>query len=177
MEVKKQFKWFTIFEYEKEQDYLREMHNSGWKFVKVTGLGMYHFEKCFPQDVVYQLDYNKDGLAHKGEYLKMFDDCGWEYIQDFFGYSYFRKAVSDDGIAEEIFCDDESRLQMMQRVLKGRMLPLLIIFFLVLLPQYLTNLYIHNYFIAAFVGGILSMYIVIFAIFFVKYNQYKSDRK
>ena len=45
MQVKKQFKWFTIFEYEKEQDYLREMHKSGWKFIKVIGLGMYHFEK------------------------------------------------------------------------------------------------------------------------------------
>ena len=101
MQVKKQFKWFTIFEYEKEQDYLREMHKLGWKFIKVTGLGMYYFEKCIPQDVVYQLDYNKDGLAHKDEYLKMFDDCGWEYIQDFFGYSYFRKAVAEDGVAEE----------------------------------------------------------------------------
>lgn len=178
MEAKKQFKWFTIFEYEKEQDYLREMHKSGWKFVKVTGLGMYHFEKCFPQDVVYQLDYNKDGLAHKDEYLKMFDDCGWEYIQDYWGYSYFRKAVSDDSIAEEIFCDDESRLQMMKRVLKGRMLPMLIIFFCVLLPQFLTNLFPpHNYFIAALFGGALAMYIVTFAIFLVKYNHYKNNPK
>lgn len=177
MEIKKEFKWFTIFEYEKEQDYLREMHKAGWKFVKSTGLGMYHFEKCLPQDVVYQLDYNKDGLAHKDEYLKMFDDCGWEYIQDYLGYSYFRKAVSDDGIAEEIFCDDESRLQMMQRVLKGRMLLLLIIFFLVLLPQFLINLFDARYFIAAFTGGILTMYIVIFTIFFVKYSQYKRKRK
>lgn len=177
MEVKKQFKWFTIFEYEKEQDYLREMHKSGWKFVKVTGLGMYHFEKCLPQDVVYQLDYNKDGLSHKDEYLKMFDDCGWEYIQDFFGYSYFRKTVDEDGAAEEIFCDEESRFQMMQRVLRGRMLPLLIIFFLILLPQLLTNLFnTHNYLIAAFVGGVLTMYIVIFVLFLVKYSQYKSSR-
>lgn len=30
-------------------------------------LDYYHFEKCLPQDVVYQLDYNKDGLAHKDE--------------------------------------------------------------------------------------------------------------
>ena len=81
METKKQFKWYTIFEYEKEQDYLRNMHRSGWKFVKVKGLGVYSFEKCVPQDVVYQLDYNKEGLSHKDEYLKMFDDCGWEYIQ------------------------------------------------------------------------------------------------
>lgn len=178
MQVKKQFKWFTIFEYEKEQDYLREMHKSGWKFIKVTGLGMYHFEKCIPQDVVYQLDYNKDGLAHKDEYLKMFDDCGWEYIQDFWGYSYFRKAVSEDGVAEEIFCDEESRFQMMQRVLKGRMLPLLVIFLAVLLPQFILNLFsYHNYFVATFIGVILVMYISIFTMYFTKYNQYKDNRK
>lgn len=178
MQVKKQFKWYTIFEYEKEQDYLREMHKSGWKFIKVTGLGMYHFEKCIPQDVVYQLDYNIDGLAHKDEYLKMFDDCGWEYIQDFLGYSYFRKAVSEDGVAEDIFCDEESRFQMMQRVLKGRMLPLLVIFLAVLLPQFILNLFsYHNYFVATFIGVILVMYISIFTMYFTKYNQYKDHRK
>lgn len=178
MQIKKQFKCFTIFEYEKEQDYLQEMHKSGWKFVKITGLGMYHFEKCIPQDVVYQLDYNKEGLAHKEEYLKMFDDCGWEYIQDFLGYSYFRKAVAEDGVAEEIFCDEESRFQMMQRVLKGRMLPLLTIFLAILLPQFMIQLFsYHNYFIAAFIGAVLVLYVSIFLMCFMKYQQYKADRK
>ena len=178
METKIQFKWFTIFEYEKEQDYLCQMHKAGWKFVKVNGLGMYHFEKCTPQDVVYQLDYNKDGLAHKDEYLKMFDDCGWEYIQDYVGYSYFRKAVETGGTAEEIFCDEESKFQMMQRVIKGRMTPLLFIFFLTLLPQFLIHLLItHNYFVAGFVGCILAMYIVIFVMYFMKYSWYKRTRK
>ncbi len=178
METKKQFKWFTIFEYEKEQDYLRRMHMAGWKFVKVNGLGMYHFEKCAPQDVVYQLDYNKDGLAHKDEYLKLFDDCGWEYLQDYVGYSYFRKAVGLGKEAEEIFCDEESKFQMMQRVMKYRMTPLLIIFFLILLPQFLIHLLsTYNYFVAAFVGGVLAMYVVIFVTCFVKYSQYKRNRK
>lgn len=178
MDTKKQFKCFTIFEYEKEQDYLREMHKAGWEFVKVKGFGMYYFEKCAPQDVVYQLDYNKDGLKHKDEYLKMFDDCGWEYIQDYAGYSYFRKAVADDGVAEEIFCDEESKFQMMQRVIKGRMLPLLILFFSVLLPQFITNLFnTHNYLIASFVGGVLVIYLAIFSMCFVKYTQYKKRRK
>ena len=177
MEAKKQFKWFTIFEYEKEQNYLQEMHKSGWKFVKVEAIGFYYFDKCLPQDVVYQLDYNKDGLAHKDEYLKMFEDCGWEYLQDHSGYSYFRKTVSDDGIAEEIFCDDESRFQMMQRLLKGRMLPLLAIF-CVLLLQFLKQLIdTHNYFLATFTGIVLIMYIVVFATFFAKYYQYKRNRK
>ena len=178
MNMKKQFKIFTIFEYEKEQDYLREMHRMGWKLVKVKGLGMYYFEKCTPQDVVYQLDYNKDGLEHKDEYLQLFHDCGWEYIQDYAGYSYFRKAVSEDGIAEEIFCDEESKFQMMQRVIKGRMLPLLILFFAVLLPQFIDNLlHSQNYLIASLVGGVLGLYLVIFGISFVKYMQYKEHRK
>lgn len=177
METKKQFKWFTIFEYEKEQDYLRNMHKSGWKFIKVKGFGIYHFEKCVPQDVVYQLDYNKDGLNHKDEYLKMFDDCGWEYLQEYAGYSYFRKAVSESGEAEEIFCDEESRLQMMNRVIKGRGLLLLVMFFAVLLPQFITNFFSHNYLASTLLGGVLAMYIVIFATGFVKYKQYKNNTK
>ncbi|MBQ4313574.1 MAG: DUF2812 domain-containing protein [Clostridia bacterium] len=176
METKKQFRWFSIFEYEKEQDYLREMHRSGYKFVRVKGFGTYHFEKCDPADVVYQLDYNKEGLANKEEYLQMFEDCGWEYLQDYAGYSYFRKPVSESGVAEEIFCDDDSRLQMMERVIKGRMLPLLILFFCVLLPQLVNNLFaLRNYLVAAFLGGIIAVYVVVFAYCAVKYINYRDS--
>ncbi|MEE1009923.1 MAG: DUF2812 domain-containing protein [Agathobacter sp.] len=178
METKKEFKFFNIFEYEKEQTYLQNMHKSGWKFVKVTGLGKYLFEKCVPEDVVYQLDYNQEGLANKDEYLKMFDDCGWEYIQDFAGYSYFRKKVSQGSPKEEIFCDDDSRIQMMERVLKGRMMPLLIIFFSVLLPQFFVNAFDrHNYIIATLIGSVLIMYLIIFITFSVKYNNFRHRRR
>ena len=57
MKTKKEFRYFTIFNYENEQEYLREQHKHGWKFVKVTGLGMYHFEECDSEDVIYPLDY------------------------------------------------------------------------------------------------------------------------
>ena len=176
--MKKEFKYFSIFNHESEEEYLRSQHQHGWEFVKVTGIGMYHFQECEPEDVIYQLDYNQDGLRHKEEYLKMFEDCGWEYMQDFFGYSYFRKAVTEDGIEEEIFCDEESRFQMMQRVIKGRMLPMLILFFLVLMPQFMSNLfYTHNYLAVALIGGVLAMYFVVFGTCFVKYNQYKNNKK
>ena len=176
METKKQFKWFTIYEYEKEQEYLRRMHREGWKFRKVSGLGMYHFEACVPEDVVYQLDYNQEGLAHKDEYVQMFRDCDWEYLQDYAGYSYFRKAVSEDGIAEEIFCDSESRLQMMERVFKGRMQPLLALFCSVLIPLFILSLTVyHCYPLAVFLGCILAIYLLIFASCSAKYNQYKNS--
>ncbi len=178
METKKEFRWFTIFEYEKEQEYLRARHREGWKFVRVTGLGSYHFEACEPADVAYALDYNEEGLAHKEEYVRMFADCGWEYLQDFFGYSYFRKPVSeaDDGDTA-IFCDDESRLAMMERVIKGRMLPLLILFCCVLLPQFVLNMTVyHNYFVTAFLGIILGIYIAVFAAGAVMLARYRSRK-
>ena len=176
METMKQFKWFTIFKYEQEQEYLRQMHKDGWKFVQVKGLGMYHFEKCEPKDVVYQLDYNKEGLEHKDEYVQMFADCGWEYILDYAGYSYFRKEVSEDGMAEEIFCDEDSRLQMMERVLKGRLLPLLIIFLCCLLPQFLINLLsTHNYIVAGLMGSILGLYVGVFLYCAKKFHQFRSS--
>ncbi len=177
MTTKREFKYFTIFAYEKEQDYLREMHKSGWKFVRVSGFGMYHFKKCEPEDVVYQLDYNKEGLAHKEEYIQMFQDCGWEYLQEYVGYSYFRKSASEMNGNEEIFCDDSSRLHMMERVFKGRMVPLFVLFFAVLLPQFCIQISMHNYSIAFMVGLVLILYIVVFAAGAKKYWEFRGHKR
>ncbi|MBQ3228990.1 MAG: DUF2812 domain-containing protein [Clostridia bacterium] len=175
---RKQFKYFSIFEYEKEEKYLREMHKSGWRFLKVTGLGVYHFEKCIPADVIYQLDYNQDSKEHKDEYLQMFSDCGWEHIQEYAGYSYFRKPAAEMNGDEEIFSDNESKLQMMERVLKGRMLPLLIIFFCCLVPQFVINIFsTRNYAAAGVIAGVLLLYIAVFTYAVVNYLKAKNDRR
>ena len=139
-EVKRQFKYFTIMEYEDEQEYLRRMHNDGWKFKSVAFPGIYTFEACEPEDVVYQLDYNQEGIKNKAEYLQMFQDCGWEYLCDFVGYSYFRKSVSEMQGEEEIFNDNSSKLDMLYRVYQGRMMPLIVIFLLIICPQLLSLL-------------------------------------
>lgn len=116
------FKFFTIAEHEKEEEFLREQHKQGWKFQKIGGLGAYHFVKCEPEDVVYQLDYNLEGASHRSEYHQMFQDCGWEYIQEFMGYSYFRKPVAEmKNGEEEIFSDDASKADMIKRVIAGRL--------------------------------------------------------
>lgn len=178
MKTKKQFKYFSIFNHEKEQDYLAKMHSEGWRFVRVSGFGVYHFEECEPADVVYQLDYNRDGLAHKSEYVQMFSDCGWEYIQDYVDYSYFRKPRADMKGDEEIFCDDASRLAMMERVFKGRLLPLVVLFTACLLPQFILCLCsYHNYVLAVFFGAIIGLYLALFATFGIKYSKYKKKTK
>lgn len=52
METKTTLKVFTICEYEKEQAYLRRMHGSGWKLMRMSWPCAYHFEKCSPEDVI-----------------------------------------------------------------------------------------------------------------------------
>ena len=171
MKTKKEFRYFTIFNHEKEQDYLQDQHRHGWKFVKVTGIGIYHFEECEPQDVVYQLDYNTEGLKNKQEYVQMFADCGWEYIQTYVDYSYFRKSAADMSGDEQIFSDESSRIAMMDRVYKGRLVPLLVIFFACLLPQFIMSLTNGRYGVSAVIGSVLTLYCVIFAFCAVSYYR------
>ena len=174
MKMKKEFRYFSIFNYEKEQEYLREQHKHGWRFVKVTGIGMYHFEECQPEEVIYQLDYNQEGASHREEYLKMFADCGWEYIQEYAGYSYFKKSVEDMNDEEEIFCDESSRLAMMERVYKGRLVPLLVVFCACLLPQFVLNLANGHYFLAALMGCFSFIYIILFVYCAIHYHRKKN---
>lgn len=175
-EKKRELKFFTIMEYEEEQGYLREKHKEGWKFIKVTGLGAYHFEKCEPEDMVYQLDYNQEGREHIDEYVQMFVDCGWEYISDFFGYSYFRKPAAEMDGEESIFCDDESRMDMMRRIFRGRMVPILIIFIGVLIPALIREFIDGGtpaFGIIAIIVLALVIWTSIFIRYWVKYRQYK----
>ena len=172
------FRFFDITDYEQEQEYLESMHKKGWRFVKFYPPFIFVFTSCEPEEYIYQLDYNKEGLENKAEYLKLFADCGWEYITQWMGYSYFRKPKSRANEDEGIFCDDESRLAMIERIFKGRMIPLLAIFFLIIIPQLfvqknlshipLANFLYHSYIV------LLIVYIGIFIKFAVSYWRLKG---
>lgn len=178
---KTEIRFFNIVQWEEEQDYLRRRHGQGWALEWVSFPGVYHFVQCEPQDVVYQLDYNQEGRSHKEEYIQMFTDCGWEYLQDFVGYSYFRKPKAAMKTGEDgIFCDDVSRLDLMIRVFRGRMVPMLVIFVAVILPQ----LYLHRHLettldvaLTGLFGGLLVVYLMVFYSFAGKLWRYKSSLK
>lgn len=175
-DIKTEFRFFTIFQWKEEEKYLREQHKNGWEFISFTFIGFYHFKKCEPADVVYQLDYNPESVTNKDEYLQMFRDCGWEYLQNAFGYSYFRKPVAEmDGSEEEIFCDDDSRLDMMKRVFKQRMIPLLWIFFLIIIPQiFIQSLFDRtaNHILTITFCFLFGFYLALFALFAIQYRKY-----
>ena len=146
MEKKNVYRIFTIADYEGEALYFREMHAKGWRLRKVSYsillfVVKYTFEKCQPEQVSYQLDFYPMETSERTSYLQLFKDCGWEHITDFNSFSYFRKAHSEiESDAEfEIYNDATGKLDMVHRILKLRLLPVL--FFLsMLIPLFLKLL-------------------------------------
>jgi len=184
MSTKTTVKFFTVPEYEKEEKYLSMEHKHGWKFTRITFPCFYHFEECEPEEVVYQLDYNPDRKKNFKEYIQMFNDCGWGYICDFGGYSYFFKSVKEMDNNEEIFNDDSSKKDMLDRVFKGRMIPLFILFGLIICPNLINGCVLSIIFRERFFYGFLFMfsclfiiYITIFAKWFLKYRALKRKLK
>lgn len=62
MEKKVVYRICTIADYDREALYLREMHAQGWKLKEVSYSNLvvavkYSFERCQPEQVVYQLDF------------------------------------------------------------------------------------------------------------------------
>lgn len=177
VDTKTEIKFFSVPQWREEERYLREMHKKGWKFQSVSRLGHYHFQRCQPEDVVYRLDYNRDSVSRKDEYIQTFQDCGWEYLQNFFGYSYFRKRVADMGGQEEdIFCDDESRIAMMKRVFLGRMMPLLFFFCAIIIQIFLQ--FWENQVLAVLFCILFVVYLLTFFSFGIQFwRYYKSLHK
>lgn len=135
--IKRIRKCFLLFDYEKEEQYLTKMHAEGWRFVDTNGY-CYTFEKCEPEQIAYRIDFSGIPVEQRDDYNAMFRDYGWEYIQDINGFSYFRKPAAGVRAEDlEIFSDGQSRIDMMGRILKNRMLPLFLLMLILVIPQLL----------------------------------------
>ena len=134
MEKKIVYRLVTIADYEREAVFLGEMHSKGWKLRKVSysillATVKYIFEKCQPEQVSYQLDFYPMKKSERASYLQLFKDCGWEHITDFNGFSYFSKPYSqiESDTEFEIYNDATSKLDMLYRILRLRLVPALLL--------------------------------------------------
>lgn len=173
--MKRVFKFFSIFGYEKEEQYLRKMHNNGYKLSNVSLICLYTFEKCEKEDVVYRLDF-QDSFKDENGYIKMFKDCGWEYIQDYLGYKYFRKRITNSADNDFIFSDNSSRMEMIQRVYKRRLLPLLLLFFSSLIPSLISAVNHREPVIVVLLLLLVALYLIIFISALISYLKFKKKR-
>lgn len=134
--IKRVRKYFSIAEFEKEEKYLTDMAAQGWRFVDTNG-NIYTFERCEPEQVVYRLDFSGIPLDQRDDYYAMFRDYGWEYLQDSYGFSYFRKPA--EGAAPEdleIFSDGASHLEMVKKIMLAKITPMILILISTIMISY-----------------------------------------
>ncbi|WP_373893214.1 DUF2812 domain-containing protein [Virgibacillus natechei] len=110
----KMFKVF--FDIVKEEQWLNEQSQKGYRCTNISVLGIYTFKKTDKRYVI-RLDY-QDYLPKKKleEYKGIYEDFGWNYITQslFGGIRYWQK--EDDG-QNEIFSDRQSKSNYYKRLM------------------------------------------------------------
>ena len=162
MEYMKKMKWFNLADYLEEEAYLQEQHKKGWKMTALKApFSIYTFEKCIPEDYVYQLDFKQEE-QDAGEYIQLFEDCGWEHFYKFGNWYYFRKKKSKIDDENVIFNDAASRAEMAKKVIKFQGGVLSAIFFPVIMGiSLLVSTELKN---SPFFSAVLIVYFIIVAI-------------
>lgn len=130
----KMFRWFTVADYEEEEEFLREQHKNGCKVVKVQFPGIYTFEKCEPEDVLYRLDSPDLKKMDKESCLKIVSENGWKYLFNRNIWNYFCKPEDEEKSEEILFNDSKGKITIVEKTRKG-MIPILVIFALFIVPQ------------------------------------------
>ena len=171
--VKKYFKYFTLFDYDKEEKWLREMSNKGWKLRNYTFI--YTFDKCEPSDTVYKLDFQAID-CDKESYVSLFRDYGWEYVCEYNNYVYFRteaKKYVNNNEKNDIFSDNQSKLDMMKKIVKFKLIPLLLCF-IGIFPNLMLKLGGATIYFRICVIILFVLYIIIFSRCIIGYRRNKK---
>jgi hypothetical protein len=86
--IKRQFKLFGLWAYDKEARWLEAMAARGWRLQKVH-LFFYEFAKAEPQGLRYYIDLKLTGKASDAEYEAIFKDAGWNLVSSSGLWRYF----------------------------------------------------------------------------------------
>ena len=102
-------KWFWVWEFEKEEEWLNEMAQNGWVLDKVSLL-TYHFVRCEPGEYTLRLEMH----GAEPDYIDFMRETGAEYIGRMAAWIYFRKKAADG--AFDLFSDIDSRISHLNRI-------------------------------------------------------------
>lgn len=105
------YKWFWVWDFEKEERWLNEMALAGWALVSV-GWCRFTFEACEPGEFTIRLEMH----GYEPEYVDFMAQAGAEYIGRVLQWLYFRKRAVDGTF--DIFSDIDSRIRHIDRIHK-----------------------------------------------------------
>ncbi len=106
-------KWFWVWSFEKEEEWLNEMALNGWVLDNV-GWCTYHFVRCEPGEYSVRLEMHPYDEA----YVSFMKETGAEYIGRMMMWIYFRKKTEDGPF--DLFSDIDSRISHLDKI--GKML-------------------------------------------------------
>ncbi len=106
-------KWFWVWEYEKEEEWLNEMAADGWVLESV-GLCRYTFVRCEPGEYTVRTEMH----PYDESYVRFMEETGAEYVGRMMMWIYFRKKT-EDGVFD-LYSDLGSRISHLERI--GRLL-------------------------------------------------------
>ncbi|MGE6363738.1 signal peptidase I [Bacillus cereus] len=176
METKKVLKFFAAWSLEKEEAFLRKMHQQGWALQKYNV--MYTFKKTEPKDVIYKADFRldyKDSKEKQKEYIELYEMCGWKHVTSFAKWNYFCKEVEDENELPDIYSEKETRIQKLNELL---------LFFIIMLAAIIPSMY--NVFLSpmesrvpiwakVMLGFVCSIYTYLFIKLSWKIKKFKSE--
>jgi len=119
METKRVFKFYAGWSLEKEEAFLRKMHQQGWALQRYNM--MYTFKKTEPKDVIYKADFRldyKDSKEKKKEYIDIYEMCGWKHVTSFAKWNYFCKEVEEENELPDIYSDKDTKIPKLTELLQ-----------------------------------------------------------
>ncbi|WP_070000218.1 DUF2812 domain-containing protein [Cellulosilyticum sp. I15G10I2] len=114
--IKRSFRLYAAWEYEKEEEDLNAASQRGWQLAK-GGCFSSTFYKDESVRYIYQLDYRPHNID-MDRYKETFEEQGWTYINSTFnGWHYFCKLYKEGECIEDykIYTDRESLYEMQNR--------------------------------------------------------------
>ena len=108
-ETKTVYKWFWVWDFEKEERWLNEMALAGWA-LKSVGWCRFTFEASEPGEYTVRLEMH----GYDPEYVDFMGQAGAEYIGRVLQWLYFRKRAVDGSF--DIFSDIDSRITHIDRI-------------------------------------------------------------
>ena len=90
--MKRVFKIFWMWDYEKEEKWLNDMSHQGWQLQRYTPF-VYHFKQGEPDAYQYCLEFMAPQGGSKGmeDYLQFLAESGIECVGRYFSWGYFRR--------------------------------------------------------------------------------------
>ena len=156
--IKKVWNFFTIAQWEEEEQWLNSMARNGWNLVRIDFLVRYVFERGTAGEYLYKLDL-PDNLEHgmdEQQYCDFLKECGIDVVCRQKQWLFLRKKAADGPFNEK--GDNLSRLKMTNKAYDyaiRTLSTLLRVFTLLLCAVILLQAVVTNFDLSSILEGVM----------------------